>query len=145
MFDLKGTKKGNLRTAMNKAEREGIVFEIIPVEGVPAVYDELEAVSRAWLGERNAREKTFSLGAFERDYVLQQPVAVLKKEGRIYAFANLLETASKSQVAIDLMRFLPTAPNGTMELLFTPHAAALQGSRLQVVLARHGAALRPLR
>lgn len=119
VFDLKGTKKGNLRNAMNKAEREGIVFEIIPVEGVPAVYDELEAVSRAWLGERNAREKTFSLGAFERDYVLQQPVAVLKKEGRIYAFANLLETASKSQVAIDLMRFLPTAPNGTMELLFT--------------------------
>lgn len=118
-FDLKGTKKGNLRNALNKSEREGIVFEIISTEDLPAAYAELESVSKAWLDERNAREKTFSLGAFERDYVLQQPVAVLKRDGKIYAFANLMLTEGKEQVAIDLMRFLPTAPNGTMELLFT--------------------------
>lgn len=118
-FDVKGSRRGNLRNAINKAEREGIVFEIVPVEDVPAVYDELAAVSRAWLDERNAREKTFSLGAFERDYVLSQPLAVLKREGRIYAFTNIMAAAGKAQAMIDLMRFHPSAPNGTMELLFT--------------------------
>jgi phosphatidylglycerol lysyltransferase len=119
VFDLKGTRKGNLRNAVNKAEREGIVFEILPVEALPTVYDELADVSRQWLELRNAREKTFSLGAFERDYVLSQPMAVLKRAGRIYAFASLMLTEQRSMASIDLMRFLPTAPNGTMELLFS--------------------------
>ncbi|WP_237153507.1 bifunctional lysylphosphatidylglycerol flippase/synthetase MprF [Oryzibacter oryziterrae] len=116
-FDLKGSKKGNLRNAMNKAEREGILFEVLPPEAVPAILDELQAVSVAWLGDR--KEKTFSLGAFDRDYMLRQPVAVLKRDGKIYAFANIMLAGDKTEAGIDLMRFVPSAPNGTMELLFT--------------------------
>lgn len=118
-FDIKGTRRGNLRNAINKAERDGIVFEVVPAEVVPEIMDELAAVSTSWLEARKAREKTFSLGAFEPDYVASQPVAVLRREGRIFAFATLMISGDHREAAIDLMRFTPKSPNGTMELLFT--------------------------
>jgi phosphatidylglycerol lysyltransferase len=118
-FDIKGTRRGNLRNAINKAERDGIVFEVVPAEAVPAIMDELAAVSTSWLEARKAREKTFSLGAFEPDYVASQPVAVLKRAGHIFAFATLMVSGDGQEAAIDLMRFTPKSPNGTMELLFT--------------------------
>lgn len=118
-FDIKGTRRGNLRNAINKAERDGIVFEVVPAEAVPEIMDELAAVSTSWLEARKAREKTFSLGAFEPDYVASQPVAVLRREGRIFAFATLMISGDHREAAIDLMRFTPKSPNGTMELLFT--------------------------
>ncbi|WP_026791009.1 bifunctional lysylphosphatidylglycerol flippase/synthetase MprF [Pleomorphomonas oryzae] len=118
-FDIKGSRRGNLRNAINKAEREGVVFEIIPADGIPAILNELRSVSDAWLMARKAKEKTFSIGAFDDAYMVQQPVAVLKKGERIYAFANILLACNKHEVSIDLMRFEPAAPNGTMELLLT--------------------------
>ncbi|MER8447648.1 bifunctional lysylphosphatidylglycerol flippase/synthetase MprF [Mesorhizobium sp. M1066] len=116
-FDLKGSRRASIRTALNKAERDGIVFELLPVDRVGEVMDELERVSAAWLAEHAVREKAFSLGAFERGYIATQPVAVLKRQGRILAFANVMTTAEKQEATIDLMRFDPDAPNGSMEVL----------------------------
>ena len=65
------------------------------------------------------REKRFSLGAFDPDYLRGQPVALLRRNGRIVAFANLLLTELRDEVSIDLMRFVPDAPNGVMEVLLT--------------------------
>ena len=117
-FDLKGSRRASIRAALNKAERDGIVFELVPVERVGEVMDELERVSAAWLAEHAVREKAFSLGAFERGYIATQPVAVLKRQGRILAFANVMTTALKEEATVDLMRFDPEAPNGSMEVLF---------------------------
>lgn len=71
------------------------------------------------LKARKAKEKAFSMGAFEPDYVASQPVAVLKKAGHIFAFATLMISGDGREAAIDLMRFTPKSSNGTMELLFT--------------------------
>jgi phosphatidylglycerol lysyltransferase len=117
-FDLKGGRRASLRTALNRFEREGIEFEIVPAEHVPAVMDELQAVSDAWLAEHDVREKAFSLGAFDRDYVASQPVAVLRQGGRIVAFATVLTTGLKDEATVDLMRFDSSAPRGSMEVLF---------------------------
>lgn len=117
-FDLKGGRRASLRTALNKFEREGVTFEIVPAHEVPGVLDELAAVSDAWLAEHDVREKAFSLGAFDRDYVASQPVAVLRKAGRVVAFATVMTTGLKEEVTVDLMRFDPSAPNGSMEVLF---------------------------
>ncbi|MDW6020214.1 bifunctional lysylphosphatidylglycerol flippase/synthetase MprF [Mesorhizobium sp. BAC0120] len=117
-FDLKGSKRASIRTALNKADRDGIVFEVLSAEQVGNVLDQLERVSSAWLAEHAVREKGFSLGAFERGYITAQPVAVLKQNGRILAFANILITALKEEATVDLMRFHPDAPKGSMEVLF---------------------------
>lgn len=116
-FDLKGSRRAPLRHIINRAERDGLQFAILPAEDVGANLDALRAVSDAWVAEHKVREKRFSLGAFEDDYLRSQPVAVLRQEGRIIAFASLLLTDEKEEASIDLMRFLPGSPNGVMEFL----------------------------
>lgn len=117
-FDLKGAKRANLRSGMNRGEREGLVFEVIEGEALEAVLPELRAVSDAWLSRQKTREKGFSVGRFDEAYLRRLPVAVARREGRILAFTNLLVTASAEEAAVDLMRHLPDAPPGTMDFLF---------------------------
>ncbi len=117
-FEMKGGKWANLRQTASRAQRDGLSFEVIAAEDVPGVMDELAAVSDAWLADHNAKEKGFSLGAFTPDYIRAQPVGILKLEGKIVAFANILITGAKDEGTIDLMRFSPDAPKGSMDFLF---------------------------
>jgi phosphatidylglycerol lysyltransferase len=117
-FDLKGSRLASLRQAVNKGAREGLEFSVIGQPEVMASIEDLKVVSDAWLAEHNTREKTFSLGSFRDDYVSSQPVAVLRKEGRIVAFATLAVTDTKQEGTVDLMRFAPEAPRGSMDFLF---------------------------
>ena len=43
---------------------------------------------------------------------------MLRHEGRIIAFANILETPNHEELSVDLMRHRPGAPYGAMNLLF---------------------------
>lgn len=117
-FDLKGGRWATLRQTATRGERDGLTFETIPADQVPAILDDLRRVSDGWLDHHRAREKGFSLGAFTDDYMTAQPVAILRCEGRIVAFANVLLTATKEEASIDLMRFSPDAPKGSMDFLF---------------------------
>ncbi|MQB39553.1 bifunctional lysylphosphatidylglycerol flippase/synthetase MprF [Agrobacterium tumefaciens] len=117
-FELKGGKLANLRQSLSRGARDGLTFEVIEQAQVADIMDELKQVSDGWLAHHNTREKRFSLGAFEPDYILSQPVAVLRKDGKITAFANLMVTATKKEATVDLMRFSPDAPRGSMDLLF---------------------------
>lgn len=117
-FDLKGGRWANLRQTAARAERDGLTFEVMPIDGVPAILEDLRRISDSWLSEHNAREKGFSLGAFTDDYMKSQPAAILRFEGRIVAFANVLLTSTHEEASIDLMRFAPDAPKGAMDFLF---------------------------
>ncbi|MDP3856429.1 MAG: bifunctional lysylphosphatidylglycerol flippase/synthetase MprF [Stagnimonas sp.] len=118
-FSLQGSRRAHLRQAVNKGEqRDGLRFELLPAEAVPALLPELRAISDAWLAQHASREKSFSLGAFEPDYLGRTPVAVARKDGQLVAFANLMSTALKTEATIDLMRYTPQAPRGVMDYLF---------------------------
>ncbi len=117
-FDTRGGAWLKLRRSINRAERDGLEFSMLKAEDVPAVLDELLAVSRAWLASHNAAEKGFSLGTFQPAYVAAGPVAVIRIEGRIVAFANILSTSSDGDAFIDLMRHVPDTHRGMMDLLF---------------------------
>lgn len=117
-FSLAGGRWLNLRRAINRAERDGLIFEMVAPEGVPAIMDELASVSQAWLATQNAGEKGFSLGIFRPDYVSAGPVAVIRVEGKIVAFANILTASSDGDAFIDLMRHVPGVHRGVMDLLF---------------------------
>jgi phosphatidylglycerol lysyltransferase len=118
-FGLQGSKRADLRHAMNRAERDGLSFSVTPANEVAPLLPDLRTFSAAWLAESRTREKGFSLGAFRDDYVLRRPVAVVRQHGAIVAFANILCTQQQSEVSVDLMRQLPSAPSGTMDFLFT--------------------------
>jgi len=121
-FSLAGQARKGLRYTRNMVEKEGAVFEIAPTQAVPALLPELKRVSDAWLLAKHAREKKFSLGFFSEDYLLQTPMALVRKEGRIVAFANIWEGGSisgvRQELSVDLMRYAPDAPPSVMEYLY---------------------------
>ncbi|KQT43084.1 hypothetical protein ASG43_16325 [Aureimonas sp. Leaf454] len=117
-FDLKGGKWQSLRRNLNRAERDGLAFAFVPVSDVPALLGELQTVSDEWLAATRAREKSFSLGSFMPDYLATQPVAVVRLDGRLVAFASVLTTPLRQSAFIDLMRFVPGVHRSLMDLLF---------------------------
>jgi phosphatidylglycerol lysyltransferase len=117
-FSLQGKQRANLRHGVSRAQREGLSFQVLVPAQVAAVFDQLQVVSDAWLSDHQTAEKAFSLGAFHRDYVLRQPVAVVRQGERIVAFATLLCTDQKLEASVDLMRQLPDAPRSAMDFLF---------------------------
>ncbi|WP_082547220.1 bifunctional lysylphosphatidylglycerol flippase/synthetase MprF [Rhizobium sp. Root149] len=117
-FDLKGGRLAGLRQALNKGKRDGMEFSIVEVEDVAALMPELKAVSDSWLSHHQTREKGFSLGAFDEDYVSSMPVATIRMNEKIIAFATVFLTQTKSEASVDLMRFAPEAPRGAMDFLF---------------------------
>ncbi|MCQ4161169.1 bifunctional lysylphosphatidylglycerol flippase/synthetase MprF [Roseomonas sp. GC11] len=120
VFSLTGKSRQPLRSALNRAEREGLTFEWVPPDQVLPLLPELKEISDLWLAQHRAREKAFSLGAFEPAYVAAQPIAVVRgPEGRILAFATILDTPERhADMSIDLMRHRPVTPPGTMDFLF---------------------------
>ncbi|CAK9056420.1 Phosphatidylglycerol lysyltransferase (Lysylphosphatidylglycerol synthase) (LPG synthase) (Multiple peptide resistance factor) [Durusdinium trenchii] len=117
-FSFEGPKYKHLRQASNRFEREGYAFEVISREEVPTIVGRLREVSDQWLAEKNTSEKRFSLGYFDEEYMLRFSQAIVKKDGEILAFANLLETDTKQELSIDLMRHVTEIPNGIMDYLF---------------------------
>lgn len=118
-FSLEGSARKGLRQTLRRCEREGCSFEVLPAGASERCFEELEGISQAWLAGKHTREKGFSLGAFQRDYLAHLPIALVRREGRIVAFADLWTGAERREVSPDLMRFDPeAAPASVMEYLF---------------------------
>jgi phosphatidylglycerol lysyltransferase len=117
-FSLDGRRRSDLRQARNRMAREGARFEILESARVPAVLDELEAISLDWLAAKHTREKRFSLGFFDRGYLSRLPLAVVRRDDEILGFANMWPSDARQEFSIDLMRYRSDAPKGVMEFLF---------------------------
>ncbi|HET7753767.1 MAG TPA: bifunctional lysylphosphatidylglycerol flippase/synthetase MprF [Anaeromyxobacteraceae bacterium] len=118
-FALDQPGRRALRQAHARAGRDGLAFEIVAREGVPAIMAELEAISEAWLASKSTREKGFSLGFFSPEYLAECPIALVRLAGRPIAFANLwAPSQAREELSIDLMRHDPAAPGSTMDFMF---------------------------
>jgi phosphatidylglycerol lysyltransferase len=117
-FSLEGRPRKKLRHAWRRAQDEGLRLEVVPASGIEPLFSELEEVSQEWLRTRNTREKGFSLGRFDRDYLRRFPMALIRQGERIVAFANLWPGGEKEELSIDLMRHREEAPDGVMDFLF---------------------------
>lgn len=117
-FDLEGPGRARLRRAHRQATSDGCRFEIVPPQNVSALLPHLGRVSDAWLAAKNTREKRFSLGRFDPGYIEQFPVALVRREGEIIAFANLWQSGHHEEVSPDLMRQIPGGSHGVMDYLF---------------------------
>ena len=116
-FGMAGPRGKSLRHAVRRTEAAGAVFSVEPAAVVPGLIDELGAVSAAWLADKAGSEKRFSLGAFDLTYLERFPIALVRVEGRIVAFANIWASGDGEEASVDLMRHRPDAPYGTMEMM----------------------------
>ncbi|MBB2900702.1 phosphatidylglycerol lysyltransferase [Kineococcus radiotolerans] len=117
-FTLTGKARVNLRNCRNKSQRMGLTVDVVPAQDVAPLLPALREVSDAWLTHRNGKEKRFSLGAFDEEYVARFPLAVVRHEGRVVAFATLWTDGEGREVQVDLMRRLPDGPRTVMTYLF---------------------------
>ena len=117
-FSLDGGRRKGLRRTIKEVTRHEVSFCVAPPAELAALFPELRRVSDEWLAEKHTREKGFSLGRFDEDYLRRFPMGVVRREGTVVAFANLLCSGDGSEVSVDLMRYTPAAPASVMEFLF---------------------------
>lgn len=117
-FSLEGKGRKNLRHAHSRFASQGCTFEVLPPEQTGPLFGELKRVSDDWLTTKNVREKAFSLGYFDEPYLHHFPLAIVRREGRIVAFANIWRGANRAELSPDLMRYSSDAPPGVMDGLF---------------------------
>jgi lysylphosphatidylglycerol synthetase-like protein (DUF2156 family) len=103
---------------LRKLRRDGAQFEVAPPASVDSLVPSLRAISDEWLAMHKSREKSFSLGRFDPAYLRQAHLAVVRVDGVIVAFANLLTCARGETLTVDLMRYGKAAPRSVMEYLF---------------------------
>ncbi|MBM6619806.1 phosphatidylglycerol lysyltransferase domain-containing protein [Bacillus suaedaesalsae] len=119
-FTLEGKQVAKFRTSRNKFERNGFNSKVLQPPHSEKILAEIKEVSDLWLGNRN--EKGFSVSYFDKDYISRFPIAVIiNSDGKVIAFATLPSHTYKNEqnIHIDLMRYIPDSPNGTMDVLFT--------------------------
>jgi phosphatidylglycerol lysyltransferase len=117
-FSFEGSARRGQRRVVHRIEHNGGSFEVLPREAVPELLPQLRSISDNWLEEKRTREKGFSLGCFDPHYLCEFPLAVVRANGSIVAFANLWCGGEREEFSPDLMRHSTAAPPGVMEYLF---------------------------
>lgn len=117
-FSLAGNVRKELRQAVNRLEKSGI-HPVAYEPPIPAeVLVQLKEVSDEWLQIPGRRERRFTLGLFESNYLRSTPVlTAADNSDKIQAFVNIVPSFAKGEATIDLMRRRTAAPNGVMDYL----------------------------
>ncbi|MEM6460458.1 MAG: bifunctional lysylphosphatidylglycerol flippase/synthetase MprF [Pseudomonadota bacterium] len=130
-FTLDVPQHKDMRYARRRAEKDGLSFSIVPKQEVVPLLPELKQISDAWLAFKTGGEKRFALGYFKEDYLSCFDCAVVRKEGEIVAFANILRGAEKQEMSIDLMRYRSKVSPVLMDFLFAEILLYAQGEGYQ--------------
>ena len=117
-FDLTSTHKKNLRNTYRRVRKAGAEFKIFPPGKYLEFEEQFREISASWLKKVGGKEKDFSVGYYDRDYLARYHHAVLMRDGKVVAFANLWRTKDRNELSVDLMRYGSAAPSGSMDFLF---------------------------
>lgn len=118
-FSLEGKAKKDLRSKLNLLEKQGVHIRFYEPPIADEVVSQAKSVSDDWLRIPGRRERSFTLGRFEPDYIRSMPLfAAVDAQGNWLAFANLIPSYTRGESAVDLMRRRTETPNGIMDYLF---------------------------
>ncbi|MCZ7572279.1 MAG: phosphatidylglycerol lysyltransferase domain-containing protein [Ardenticatenaceae bacterium] len=125
-WDIKGKARQDLRSALNRGEREGWEFRLYPLVDEREVVAQLEAINERWLAGKVGGEMAFTMGSSLVGDGLTRTAVAFDSQGRVTAFMTWVPMPAVSGWAADLMRRHVDAPNGTMEYLITKTALHLK-------------------
>jgi len=112
-YSVNGKEHPELLEIKDRFEREGYSFAMIEPPIDSRMIAMLKTVSDAFMGKR--KERRFSLGLFDCDYVQRAPIGVLRdREGVVHAFVSVLPAYRNGEISVDLLRSLPDAPEGAL-------------------------------
>lgn len=117
-WSLQGGSRKGMRNMVSRLQRLGYSLSVLEPPFTDDLLDELKSVSDEWLTTRHGAEKTFSLGYFNKDYIGENRIAIVRDaEGVLQAFSNTISEYARNEGTIDLMRHRDSAAKGTMEFL----------------------------
>ncbi|KFI52433.1 bifunctional lysylphosphatidylglycerol flippase/synthetase MprF [Bifidobacterium biavatii] len=130
-----GKKWQDIRTAINKAKRDGITDVLTTFANADAdVREQIEEISEQWAGEKALPEMKFTLGGVEelRDPRVRILYAV-DADGLVLGVTSWLPTWRDARIVgwtLDFMRHRTDSPNGIMEFLIARMAERLRDEGL---------------
>ncbi|MGE0129236.1 MAG: bifunctional lysylphosphatidylglycerol flippase/synthetase MprF [Blastocatellales bacterium] len=117
-FNLDGKSMKKFRHTINQLEKSGVQFIRYESPLSAEVIAQAREVSDQWLQLPGRRERGFTLGLFDADYLRSTPLlAAVAADGRMLAFVNLIPSYCPGEATIDLMRYRSDAPNAIMDYL----------------------------
>jgi phosphatidylglycerol lysyltransferase len=126
-FNLVGKDRKELRHTMNKMESLGVQILHYEPPISDQVLSQVKEASDDWLRLPGRKERQFTLGTFDPEYIQSTPLFVAAdNKGKFLAFANEIPSYRKDEATIDLMRFRSDAPGGVMDFLFVKLFAHLK-------------------
>jgi phosphatidylglycerol lysyltransferase len=118
-FSLEGKSMRGFRSEMRKVEKLGVHVQHFEPPVSDEAIEQAREVSEEWLTIPGRRERQFTLGYFDEDYLRGTPlVAAMDANGRMLGFTNLVPSYRPDESSCDLMRRRIEAPNGIMDYLF---------------------------
>lgn len=118
-FSLQGQAMKEIRHSINRLEKLGYRTALYKPPIPDDIFHQIRKISDEWLTIPGRKERGFTLGWFEPNYVRSTPIfSVLNPSGQITAFVNLIPDYVPKEATIDLMRRSLQAPNGVMDFLF---------------------------
>jgi phosphatidylglycerol lysyltransferase len=126
-----GSRKQDVRTAVNKARRSGCTATWSSWQDLPAATTrQIEAISEEWVADRELPEMGFTLGSIDemRDPAVRTLVAQ-DAEGAVLGVTSWLPSHREGRVVgwtLDVMRRRADAPNGVMEFLVASAAEVMR-------------------
>lgn len=125
-FNLSNPNFVGLNAELGKAENQGLSFEFCEGALEPAALEACHRISDEWLKEKDTQEKQFSIGRFDPDYLAHFPIALVKRNNEIIAFANVLTTDGQTKAAVDLVRCATDQPDHVLTYLIARLALHLK-------------------
>ena len=94
------------RQILRRGERDRLRLRVLAPFEVTAALPTLREISDDWLAAKAQRERQFSIGFFDNEYLVKFPCAIVEDaSGRVLAFANLLRGPRREEMSVDLMRY----------------------------------------
>ncbi len=118
-FTIEGKAAKHLRSRVNIIDRSGVrtAYHEPPIP--EELLEQVRQVSDEWLQIPGRRERQFTLGQFDPEYLRQTPLfTAAEADGKVLAFLNVVPSYRPGEISIDLMRRRTETPNGIMDYLF---------------------------
>ncbi|MFN8619780.1 MAG: DUF2156 domain-containing protein [Chloroflexota bacterium] len=121
-----------IRTAINRAEAEGVRFELVTLADQPeAIREQVVAISTQWLGEKALPEMGFTLGGVPEAMDPEARVALaIDGDGKVHGVLSWLPACRRGGGVegwtLDVMRRLDGGFGKTMEFLIASSALAFK-------------------
>jgi phosphatidylglycerol lysyltransferase len=117
-FTISGTEFKPIRNALNKVQNLQMVCNVYEPPLKKGLVQKLKAVSDEWLVEFDKKEAGFSQGIWNEKEITSHKVFVVEdREGKVYAFANIIPDYATGEVTYDLIRKTKDSPGGVLDAI----------------------------